>query len=128
MDPSAHLTLREIHTWPHALTAATASTNLRNVEDGRLDSKRLSALAHPIRVAILEASEVEAVSPSEIAVALAEPLGVVAYHFRVLHSAGLIELESTERRRGSIQNFYRATGSGWGELVTTLREIVGDSP
>jgi DNA-binding transcriptional ArsR family regulator len=97
------------------------------VDEDQLDAKRLSALAHPIRVAILQASEAQGVSPSEMAVALAEPLGVVAYHFRVLHTAGLIELETTERRRGSIQSFYRATGSGWSDLASTLREMVGKS-
>jgi DNA-binding transcriptional ArsR family regulator len=95
--------------------------------DGGLDARRLGALAHPIRVRILEETESEAVSPSEIAVAIGEPLGVVAYHFRVLHNVGLIELAATERRRGSIQSFYRATGSGWSELATTLRGMVGES-
>jgi DNA-binding transcriptional ArsR family regulator len=97
------------------------------VVNAGLDAKRLGALAHPIRVTILEATETEAVSPSEIAVAIGEPLGVVAYHFRVLHNVGLIELAATERRRGSIQSFYRATGTGWSELATTLRGMVGES-
>jgi predicted transcriptional regulator len=92
-----------------------------------LDPKRLGALAHPIRVHILQAAEDEAVSPSEVAVAIGEPLGVVAYHFRVLHSAGLIELTATEQRRGWVQSFYRATDRGWGELASTLRDLVGES-
>ena len=91
----------------------------------RLDAKRLGALAHPLRVQILATAESEAVSPGDLAVALGEPLGVVAYHFRVLHTVGLIELVSTERRRGSIQNFYRATGQGWTELAATLEVMVG---
>ena len=91
----------------------------------RLDAKRLGALAHPLRIQILAAAESEAVSPSDLAVALREPLGIVAYHFRVLHTVGLIELVSTERRRGSIQNFYRATGDGWTDLAATLEILVG---
>jgi DNA-binding transcriptional ArsR family regulator len=91
----------------------------------RLDAKRLGALAHPLRVQILAIAESEAVSPSDLAVALGEPLGIVAYHFRVLHAAGLIELVSTERRRGSVQNFYRATGHGWRDLAATLETMVG---
>jgi DNA-binding transcriptional ArsR family regulator len=98
------------------------------VEESQLDPKRLGALAHPIRVHILEATEHEAVSPSEIAVAIGEPLGVVAYHFRVLHSAGLIELTATEQRRGWTQSFYRSTGAGWGELASALRTMVGSEP
>jgi DNA-binding transcriptional ArsR family regulator len=96
-----------------------------SVDGARLNQERLSALAHPLRLQILEAAESEAVSPSEIAVAVCESLGVVAYHFRVLHSAGLIELVSTERRRGSIQSFYRATTHGWAELAATLEDMVG---
>jgi DNA-binding transcriptional ArsR family regulator len=92
-----------------------------------LDAKRLAALAHPIRVHILQASEYEAVSPSEVAVAIGEPLGVVAYHFRVLHNAGLIELTATEQRRGWIQSFYRATAPGWRDLASTLRGMVGET-
>ncbi|MGH2946690.1 MAG: helix-turn-helix domain-containing protein [Solirubrobacteraceae bacterium] len=90
-----------------------------------LDAKRLGALAHPLRIQILATAESEAVSPSDLAVALGEPLGVVAYHFRVLHTVGLIELVSTERRRGSIQSFYRATGQGWTDLAATLEIMVG---
>ena len=61
-----------------------------------LHDKRLSALAHPIRLHILSVAESEDISASEVAVALTEPLGVVAYHFRVLHTAGLIELVGTQ--------------------------------
>jgi hypothetical protein len=91
----------------------------------RLDAKKLGAIGHPLRVQILAAAESDVVSPSDVAVMLGEPLGVVAYHFRVLHTVGLIELVSTERRRGSIQSFYRATGHGWEDLAATLRTMVG---
>lgn len=87
-------------------------------------AKRLSAIAHPIRLHILTEAELEAVSPSDMAVALREPLGTVAYHFKVLHNAGLIELAATERRRGSIQSFYRTTTSGWRELAETVDELI----
>jgi DNA-binding transcriptional ArsR family regulator len=91
-----------------------------------LEAKRLGALAHPIRIHILEAVEAGPVSPSEVAIAVGEPLGTVAYHFRVLHNAGLIELAGTERKRGSIQSFYRAVRPGWSELIETLRDLVDE--
>jgi DNA-binding transcriptional ArsR family regulator len=91
----------------------------------RLHQKRLAALANALRVQILVTAESEAISPTDMAMALREPLGVVAYHFRVLHSSGLIELVSTERRRGSIQSFYRATEPGWSELAATLERMIG---
>ena len=89
-------------------------------------AKRISAVAHPIRLAVLRMAEEEAVSASEAAVALGEPLGTVAYHFRVLHTAGLIELVSEERKRGSIESFYRSRGTGWAELAETLDELIED--
>jgi DNA-binding transcriptional ArsR family regulator len=91
-----------------------------------MDAKRLAALSNPLRMEILAASEVEPVSPSEMAVRVREPLGSVAYHFRVLHSAGLIELAGTERKRGSIQSFYRAVRPGWGDLVEALRDMMDE--
>ena len=81
--------------------------------------------AHPIRLHILSVAESEDISASEVAVALSEPLGVVAYHFRVLHTAGLIELVGTERRRGSIQS-YRATTTGWAALAETVEQMIGE--
>jgi DNA-binding transcriptional ArsR family regulator len=98
----------------------------RRVREEWLDAKRLTALAHPTRMHILEATDTEPMSPSELAIAVGEPLGAVAYHFRVLHSAGLIELAATERKRGSVQNFYRASRPGWTEFIKELREMVGD--
>ena len=50
---------------------------------------------------------------------------MVAYHFRVLHTAGLIELVGTERRRGSIQS-YRATTTGWAALAETVEQMIGE--
>ena len=106
--------------------SATA-TIFAPVADGTgIQGKRLSALAHPIRLHILSVAESEDISASEVAVALSEPLGVVAYHFRVLHTAGLIELVGTERRRGSIQSFYRATTTGWSDLAETVEQLIGD--
>ena len=89
-------------------------------------SRRLSALAHPIRLYILTEAESAPISPSEIAVKLSEPLGVVAYHFRVLHTAGLIELVDRQPRRGSIQSFYAATTEGWSEFAETVEGMISE--
>ena len=69
-------------------------------------------------------AETESISASEAAVALGEPLGTVAYHFRVLHTAGLIERVAKERRRGSVESFYRTTSSGWREFAEKLDELI----
>jgi predicted ArsR family transcriptional regulator len=87
-------------------------------------AKRLTAVAHPIRLAVLTMAESEPVSASEAAVRLGEPLGTVAYHFRVLHTAGLVELVSEERRRGSVESFYRTTSEGWTEFAEKLEALI----
>jgi DNA-binding transcriptional ArsR family regulator len=87
-------------------------------------TKRITAVAHPIRLAVLTMAEEQPVSASEAAVALGEPRGTVAYHFRVLHTAGLIELVSEERKRGSIESFYRSRGTGWAEFAGTLEGLI----
>lgn len=69
-------------------------------------------------------AELGPISASEVAVTIGEPLGTVAYHFRVLQNAGLIELVATERRRGSIQSFYEATSSGWTEFSAKLDKLI----
>jgi DNA-binding transcriptional ArsR family regulator len=84
----------------------------------------LGALAHPIRLEVLTMAELVPISASEVAVALGEPLGTVAYHFRVLHTADLIELVSTERRGGSVESFYKSTSSGWKEFADKLDELI----
>jgi predicted ArsR family transcriptional regulator len=87
-------------------------------------AKRLTAVAHPIRLAVLTMAESAPVSASDAAVELSEPLGSVAYHFRVLHTAGLIELVSEERRRGSIQSFYETTSTGWADFAEKLEQLI----
>jgi hypothetical protein len=92
-----------------------------------LDARRLGALAHPLRLQILEAAESEAVSPSDLAVALRQPLGVVAYHFRVLHNVGLIDLVATEPRRGSVSwaSGIRYAPGPWSPALKSLAAMPG---
>ncbi|MGD9735652.1 MAG: ArsR/SmtB family transcription factor [Solirubrobacterales bacterium] len=73
-----------------------------------LDPHLVRALAHPLRVQILEVLNERQASPNELMEILGYPLGNVAYHTRVLEKCGCIELISTERRRGAIEHFFRA--------------------
>jgi DNA-binding transcriptional ArsR family regulator len=72
-------------------------------------------LSHPIRVGILEylAGSGQAESPAAVSPHLGGVLlQTVAYHFRLLAKAGLVELERTEPKYGSIEHFYRLTPLG----------------
>jgi DNA-binding transcriptional ArsR family regulator len=73
-----------------------------------LDPHLVRALAHPLRVQILEVLNERQASPNELMEILDYPLGNVAYHTRVLEKCGCIELVTTERRRGAIEHYFRA--------------------
>jgi DNA-binding transcriptional ArsR family regulator len=73
-----------------------------------LDPHLVRALAHPLRVQILEVLNERRASPNELMEMLSYPLGNVAYHTRVLEKCGCIEMVATERRRGAVEHFFRA--------------------
>jgi DNA-binding transcriptional ArsR family regulator len=70
----------------------------------------LAALQHPVRRAILrKLVEVPApISPREAAEGIDAALSTVSYHFRVLSSSGLADLDHTQQVRGALQHFYVA--------------------
>jgi DNA-binding transcriptional ArsR family regulator len=65
-------------------------------------------LAHPIRCRALTILADRETSPVEIGRELGIGASHVAYHVRVLHENGLIELTDETPRRGSIEHRYRA--------------------
>jgi predicted transcriptional regulator len=71
--------------------------------------KRLAkARAHPVRAELLAILEHKAASPKDLAGEVGAPLGVVAYHVRVLHSLKLIRLIGLRGRRGAVEHRYVA--------------------
>jgi DNA-binding transcriptional ArsR family regulator len=74
----------------------------------RIDQELVKALAHPIRVQILEALQGRVASPTQISEGMEESLGVVSYHANTLVDYGCIELVRTRPRRGAIEHFFRA--------------------
>lgn len=87
-------------------------------------SPAVMALAHAIRRDIIVALARGTTSPTEIAAVLERPLGVVAYHVRMLVSYGVLEVERTEPRRGALQHFYRFTRNAYPDLCAA-RELFG---
>jgi DNA-binding transcriptional ArsR family regulator len=84
-------------------------------------------LIHPLRHRLLLEYSGEPESPAQIARRLGEPLNLVSYHTHVLLRHGYIELVRTERRRGALTRFYRATvttaldGDQWEQLPAPIR-------
>jgi DNA-binding transcriptional ArsR family regulator len=73
-----------------------------------IDPHLVRALAHPLRVQILEVLNEREASPNELMTDLDYPLGNIAYHTRVLEKCGCIELVRTEKRRGAVEHYFRA--------------------
>lgn len=91
------------------------------------DSTLLKALAHPVRARALTVLNQRVASPSELADEQGEVVGYVAYHVRVLHELGLIELVETRQVRGATEHFYRGavkpylSDEFWGRLPADAR-------
>src|ERR1700710_1860172 len=81
-------------------------TNPRDRET--IDQNLVKALAHPMRVRILEALQGRTASPPELARGFRESLGVVSYHTNALLEVDCIEQVSTRPKRGTIEHFYTA--------------------
>jgi DNA-binding transcriptional ArsR family regulator len=75
----------------------------REEPDGRAvrigSALQLQALAHPVRLRLLEALGRRAATATQLARELGESSGSTSYHLRVLGRAGIIE-EDVSRRRG----------------------------
>jgi DNA-binding transcriptional ArsR family regulator len=102
-------------------------------ERNSADAVLLKALSHPVRARALTALSQRVASPSELASEQGEAVGYVAYHVRVLHELGVIELVKTRQVRGATQHFYRSTAhpylnnvsldlddEGWREALALL--------
>jgi DNA-binding transcriptional ArsR family regulator len=91
------------------------------------DGVLLKALAHPVRARALTVLNQRVASPSELAAEQEEAVGYVAYHVRVLHELGMIELVKTRQVRGATEHFYRSTAQPylddefWGKLSIDSR-------
>ncbi len=77
-------------------------------EPETIDQDLVRALAHPMRVRILEALQGRTASPTELAREFHESLGVVSYHANALLDVDCIEQVRTQPKRGTIEHFYTA--------------------
>jgi len=81
-------------------------------------SRWAAAVAHPVRVQILERLDRRVASPSALAGQLELPVGVVAYHVRRLVELGWLRLVSQRARRGSVEHFYTAAAlPAWDQVL-----------
>jgi DNA-binding transcriptional ArsR family regulator len=72
----------------------------------------VQAMAHPVRIQILNIVGERVASPNQMSEITGELLGTVAYHVRVLLKLDFIELAGTKTRRGVTEHFYRKNPPG----------------
>lgn len=86
------------------------------------------ALAHPLRVRILNSLHKNVSSPNQLSQELDEPLGNVSYHVKTLLQFDCVELVKTEPRRGAVEHYYRATervffsDEDWAKIPASARK------
>lgn len=68
-------------------------------------------IGHPLRLRIMLACAQQPQSPKTMETRQ-EPLGTIAYHFRILRERGLLAEHSRVRRRGSVQTYYVLSDAG----------------
>jgi DNA-binding transcriptional ArsR family regulator len=73
-----------------------------------VDQQLVRALAHPLRIRILQVLNEQEASPTMLAGLLKESVGDTSYHTKQLLKYGCVELVRTEPRRGAIEHFFRA--------------------
>jgi DNA-binding transcriptional ArsR family regulator len=81
----------------------------KSAETETIDQRLVRALAHPLRVQILEVLSDRVASPHRLSMELDVGLSDVAYHTRALDGYGCLELIETAQRRGATEHFYKAT-------------------
>lgn len=80
---------------------------MEDERDIRLDQELVRALSHPLRAEILETLRDRVASPIELSQEMDKRLGVISYHAKTLLKCGCLELVHAERRRGSIEYFFK---------------------
>ncbi len=94
------------------------------------DPSGVKALAHPIRVQILDALHNRVASPNQLSRELGISLGSVSYHVQRLLGLGFIELVKKTPRRGAIEHYYtsvarpRVTDEAWGQVPPIVKQAV----
>lgn len=73
-----------------------------------IDQRLVKALAHPLRIRILEILTERVASPNRLSGELDAGLSHVSYHTKALDDCGCLELVDTAKRRGATEHFYKA--------------------
>src|SRR5919107_6456415 len=97
------------------------------------DPRLVKALAHPIRMKILNILDERTATPKELAETLGLPLENVSYHVRTLKDFGFIKLEKTRQVRGAVEHHYKIAARPrigdklWEATPSVVQEAIVDA-
>ncbi len=77
------------------------------------DLEQVKVLADPLRLRILEPLCIEARTTKQVAEILGEKPTKLYHHIDALERVGLIRLESTRQKRGTLEKYYRAIATSF---------------
>jgi DNA-binding transcriptional ArsR family regulator len=77
-------------------------------ESRSIDPRLVRAIAHPLRLTILEFLQARIASARELAAELDESVSRISYHVEVLVECDCLELARSRPRRGFTEHFYKA--------------------
>ncbi len=80
-----------------------------------IDHRLAKALSNPLRAEALHLIAAGVDSPRAIGETLGKDVRGVAYHVRILHQLGCVELVETHQRRGAVEHIYRVTARALGK-------------
>ncbi len=113
-------------------TGGAPTKRKEKAEKLTLQVRLIKALAHPMRVAILDLMNAGEWSPNELKTTLNEGLSQVSYHIKVLRDLEMIELTRTEPRRGAVEHYYQAVERAFvpsdiaSDIPKLAQRIIGD--
>ncbi len=113
-------------TRPRAATASAALTRApSSAADRRSVTQELRALAHPLRLRLLEHFARGPRTTMQVAADMGEPPTRLYHHVNVLERAGILRLKSTRQVRGTTEKYFEVAKRRIG--VTRSRDLTPSS-
>src|SRR5262245_7894701 len=96
--------------------APTSRKRTRAAADRRRATQELRALAHPLRLRLLEEFAGAARTTMQVAAAMGEPPTRLYHHVNALERAGILKLARTRQVRGTTEKYYEVAKKSFGAV------------
>jgi DNA-binding transcriptional ArsR family regulator len=95
----------------------TSRKRTRAAADRRRATQELRALAHPLRLRLLEEFAGQARTTMQVAAAMGEPPTRLYHHVNALERAGILKLARTRQVRGTTEKYYEVAKKSFGAVA-----------